>query len=298
MLTFLPYAARGTIASLLLGLNTALHCLPVFVIALAKLIVPLTPWRRLCSRLLNALASSWISVNSAWMRLTQDLDWQVSGGQDLSRDDWYLVTCNHQSWADIFIVQRLLNRRIPQMKFFLKQELIWVPVIGLCWWALDFPFMKRYGKAYLKKHPDRIGKDLETTQRACAKFRDVPVAVFNFMEGTRFTPDKHKRQSSPYRHLLKPKAGGTGYVLSAMGGQLSRLLDITINYGPRIPGFWDFLCGRVDRIEVHIETRPIPPELLGRDYNKDAQFRSDLQRWVKELWRGKDERLETMRGNG
>lgn len=295
MLTFLPPAVRGAIASLLLGLNTGLHCLLVFVLALAKLVVPFKPWRRLCSRLLNAVVSSWISVNSLWMRLTSDCNWQVSGGEGLRRDEWYLVTCNHQSWADIFIVQHLLNHRIPQMKFFLKQELIWIPVIGLGWWALDFPFMKRYGKAYLKKHPEKIGEDLKATQRACEKFRDVPVAIFNFMEGTRFTTAKHKRQSSPYRHLLKPQAGGTGYVLSAMGDQLSTLVDITISYGRRVPGFWDFLCGRLDRVDVHIEKRPIPPELLGRDYNNDTQFRSALQRWVKQLWSEKDELLGTMR---
>lgn len=294
MLTFLPPVVRGMIASLLLGLNTGFHCLLIFVLALTKLAVPLKPWRRLCSRLLNAVVSSWITVNSLWMRLTSDCSWQVTGGEGLRRDEWYLVTCNHQSWADIFIVQHLLNHRIPQMKFFLKQELIWVPVIGLGWWALDFPFMKRYDKAYLKKHPEKIGEDFKATQRACEKFRDVPVAIFNFMEGTRFTPDKHKRQNSPYRHLLKPRAGGTGYVLSAMGEQLSTLVDITISYGRQAPGFWDFLCGRIEKVRVHIETRAIPPELLGCDYNKDARFRNNLQHWVKELWAEKDERLDAM----
>jgi 1-acyl-sn-glycerol-3-phosphate acyltransferase len=41
------------------------------------------------------------------------------------------------------VLQRIFHGRIPFLKFFLKQELIWVPVIGLAWWALDFPFMKR-----------------------------------------------------------------------------------------------------------------------------------------------------------
>lgn len=294
MLTFLPPAARGVIASLLLALNTALHSLPIFFVALIKLLVPFKPWRRQCTRILNALVSTWIIVNTGWMRLTQDIDWRITGDTDLSPHEWYLVTCNHQSWGDIFIVQRLLNRRVPQLKFFLKQELIWVPVIGLCWWALDYPFMKRYSRSELKKHPEKIGKDLETAQRACEKFRDVPVSIFNFMEGTRFTPAKHKLQNSPYRHLLKPRAGGTGYVLSAMGSRLSNLIDITISYEPHPPGFWDFLCGRLDRVRVHIERRPIPAELLGRDYLKDSQFRKSLQRWVKDLWADKDERLEAM----
>ncbi|PLX84211.1 MAG: acyltransferase [Desulfuromonas sp.] len=294
MLTFLPPTLRGCISIFLVGLNTALVSLPLFLLALLKFLVPFRPWRRFCGRALNKISEIWIALNSGWMRLTQDLDWKVQSPEGLSRDDWYLVTCNHQSWADIFIAQHLLNRRIPQMKFFLKQELIWVPVLGMCWWALDFPFMKRYTRAYLKKHPEKIGKDLETTRQACEKFRDIPVAIFNFMEGTRFSPAKHKSQRPPFRHLLKPRTAGTGFVLSHMGQNMRTLIDITISYGGPVPTFWDFLCGRTGQIRVTIEKVPIPTELLGRDYTSDAPFRSQLQRWVSGIWTEKDRKLAAM----
>ena len=161
MLSFLPGPVRGTLALLLLSLNTLLCCIPVFLLAILKLILPVKLIRNGINRLLNAIAALWIDINGFTHRLTQKQRWHVEGVEQLKKRDWYLVLANHQSWADIFVLQNIFNRRIPFMKFFLKQELIWVPVIGLAWWALDFPFMKRFSKSYLAKHPEMKGKDME-----------------------------------------------------------------------------------------------------------------------------------------
>jgi hypothetical protein len=48
----------------------------------------------------------------------------------------------------------------------------------------------------------------------------------NFVEGTRFTNDKHKQQSSPYNHLLRPKSGGIAFVLAAMGDYIQNIRQI------------------------------------------------------------------------
>lgn len=294
MLSSLPAPLRGILSMLMLSLNTAVHCSLIFCIALLKLLIPLPAWHRLCALPLDRLAASWVDTNGLWIRLTQNQSWEVEIASDLRRDRWYLITCNHQSWADIFISQRLLNHRIPQMKFFLKQQLIWVPVIGLAWWALDFPFMKRYTRQDLKKHPEKRGKDFETTEKACRKFLHQPVAIFNFLEGTRITSAKHLRQESPYRYLLRPRPGSTGFVLGAMGEQLKELLDITIYYPDGVPGFWDFLCGEKCAARISIKTRPIPHQLLGKDYSSDRTFRNELQQWVNELWASKDEQMERL----
>jgi len=274
-------------------LNTALICLPLFGMALLKRLIPLRPWRRFCDGTLDGISAFWIDINRIWMKPVRDVDWQIS---DLATDRWYFVTCNHQSWADIFIAQSLLNRRIPQMKFFLKQELIWVPVVGLCWWALDYPFMKRYDREYLKKNPHKLGKDLETARKACRKFSDHPVAIFNFMEGTRFSAEKHRKQRSPFRHLLKPKTGGTGLAFDVIGDKLETLVDLTIHYQGEAPDFWNFLCGNYGKVTVQVRQAPIPAELRGRDYAKDSEFRALLQRWVQELWEEKDRALVRWEG--
>ncbi|RRJ85379.1 acyltransferase [Aestuariirhabdus litorea] len=301
MLTFLPPFVRGIIAALILTTQTLLLVPLLLFVALLKLLLPIPPLRVFCTRVGIGIAEIWISINSGWMRLTQKLEWDVEMPESLNTDSWYLVTSNHQSWADITILQHLLNRRIPMLKFFLKQELIWVPVIGLAWWALDFPFMKRYTQEYLRKHPEKKGKDLETTRKACEKFKHTPVAVFNFLEGTRFTPAKHERQQSPFQHLLRPKAGGIGFVLGAMGEQLDTLLNVTIYYADspesHRPSYWDFLCGRVNGVVVRMAQQPIPAEFRGGDYLNDDGYREQFQLWVNRLWEEKDQQLSELACN-
>ncbi|WBA82016.1 acyltransferase [Endozoicomonas sp. GU-1] len=297
MLSSIPAFLRGCLSASVLAINTLVMSIPLLAFSLSRFLMPIKPWQKLCTRLCIAIAECWISINSGWMKLTRRMQWQIAGLDSLQKDEWYLVTCNHQSWADIFIVQHLLNRRIPMLKFFLKQELIWVPVIGLCWWALDFPFMKRYSRAYLEKHPEKRGEDLKATRKACEKFRDVPVSVFNFIEGTRFTDAKHKQQKSSFQYLLKPRAGGVGFVLGAMDQQLRTLINITIVYQDGVPSFWDFLCGRGDAINVRIEKQTISDAYLGRDYSNDEVFREQCQNWVNELWTEKDQLILSVKEN-
>lgn len=297
MLGFLPAPLRGVIASLLLGLNTIVCCTPLFIVSLFKLCLPFAPAQRLTDELMRHIHEAWISNNNAWINLLGKTRWQVAGLSGLDYQHSYLITSNHQSWVDILVLQYVLNRRIRPLKFFLKQVLIWVPVIGLAWWALGFPFMKRYSKAYLAKHPEKAGKDLETTRRTCAKFRGKPTAIFNFAEGTRFTAQKHRQQQSPYQHLLKPKAGGIAFVLDAMGEQLQSIINVTLHYPAGAPGFWDLLCGRVKDIVVHIEELPIPQEFLGRNYDRDEAYRLAFQQWINQLWQDKDALLAQLRQN-
>lgn len=281
----------GVVSSLMLSINTLFWCIIIFFFALLKLLLPFKSVRILIDRILNGLATNWISCNSGWMRLTQKTRWDVQGLDGLQYKNWYLVNTNHQSWVDIFVLQHLLNRKIPFLKFLIKRQLIYVPVIGLAWWALDFPFMRRHSREYLEKHPNMRGKDLETTRKACEKFARIPTSVMNFPEGTRFTTTKHDEQKSPYRFLLKPKAGGIALTLESMGHKFQSFLDITIVYPDGGPRFWDFLCGMVNRITVHIQHLKIPKEFIGGDYENNAKYREAFQQWLYQLWLEKDERI-------
>jgi 1-acyl-sn-glycerol-3-phosphate acyltransferase len=289
----LPPPLRAAVAALLLVLNTLLWCGFLFLAALLRLLLPFATVRRRLDPLLNGIAAAWIAGNSGWMRLTQRTAWDVAGIDDLPRRGWYLVTCNHQSWVDIFVLQHLLNRRIPLLKFFLKRELIYVPVMGLAWWALDFPFMRRHSENVLRRNPDKRLQDLETARRACAKFAFVPTSVMNFVEGTRFTAAKHAQQQSPYRHVLKPKAGALAMSLHALGDRFESLLDVTIVYPDGAPSFWQFLRGDVRRIIVRAHRVPIPAEFRGGDPT-DARARKQVQRWLLALWEQKDEQIESL----
>ena len=291
----MPPIVTGIIASLLLLANTLFWACFLFPLTFLKVIIPVAPIRKVLTSVLAMIANAWITCNSGWMMLTQKMNWTIERPDNLNRQGWYFVLSNHQSWVDILVLQHTLNGRIPLLKFFLKQELIKVPIMGAAWWALDFPFMKRYSKEYLAKHPEMKGKDLETTRAACEKFKDMPTSVMNFLEGTRFTQRKHDETQSPFKHLLKPKAGGMAFAMSAMGDQFQSILDVTINYPDGIPTFADFIQGKMPRCEVVVEEKPIPSELMNGDYETDAQYRLDFQQWVQQLWEEKDARLESMR---
>ena len=290
----LPPLARGAVSGVLLLLNTLAGFLALFPVALIKLVLPVPAVRRAIDRWLNAVGEWWIANNGRWMGLVQPLDWCVAGQAELRRDRWYMVIANHQSGVDILVLQRVLNRRIPFLKFFLKRELIWVPVIGLCWWALDFPFMKRHTQRFLREHPERRGDDVAAIRRACARFALVPTSVMSFVEGTRFTARKHAGQQSPYARLLRPRVGGVALALNAMGEQFHALLDVTIFYPGGIPTVVDLLCGRVGSVVVEIRERPIPPTLVGGNYGADADYRARAQEWMESLWAEKDQALERL----
>ena len=294
MLRFLPPTLQGVLSFLILTANTLLWCALLFVVALFKLVLPAAMGRRRLDPVLNALATAWVTCNSAWMRWATRTEWRVEGVESLRYNNWYLVNCNHQSWVDIFVLQSTLNRRIPLLKFFLKQELIYVPVIGVAWWALDFPFMKRHSRAALRENPDLRNQDRESARRSCAKFASVPTSVMNFAEGTRFTPEKHATQASPYRHLLKPKTGAIAMALEAMGSQFQALIDVTIAYPDGIPSFWDYLCGRVQRVSVQVRQVEIPPELRVGDYEEDRALRKAFARWMDAIWQQKDQDLDRL----
>jgi 1-acyl-sn-glycerol-3-phosphate acyltransferase len=282
MLARLPPLLRGVVTSVLVGLNTLIAFTLMIPPALVKLLVPAAGVRNACTRLLNAIANRWVANNNAWIHAVNRARWDVHGVAGLHRRGWYLVSSNHQSWVDILVLQRVLHGHVPMLKFFLKAELIWVPVIGLAWWALDFPFMKR-GRGHGAR-----SSDLRTTREACEKFKRIPTAVMNFVEGTRFTRAKHHAQKSPYRHLLKPKIGGLGIALATMGEQFECMLDITIVYPQGAPSFWDLLSGRVDAVIVRVQQRDIPAEVLGGDPVGDKAYRQRLSAWIEGQWAEKD----------
>lgn len=181
------------------------------------------------------------------------------------------------------------------LKFFMKQDLLWtLPIGGLACYMLDFPFMKRHSKEYLKKHPDQREKDIETTRKACEIYKHKPIAIMNYLEGTRFTQEKHRARHSPYHNLLQPKAGGIALVLATMDDYIHHIIDTTIVYHTDALSLWNFFCGRIPKITVHYEVIPVPKELHG-DYYHDKEFRLVFQQWLNQRWLIKDQLINEIR---
>lgn len=272
---------KGIAASLVLTANILSAFSILFPLALIKFILPFQVVRKVIDPVLNGLAEWWVMVNAAWMKAVQPHPWEITGLNNFKRKGWYLVSSNHQSWVDILVLQRVFSNRIPLLKFFLKFELLYVPVMGLAWWALDFPFMRRKGG-------QSAAKDIETARKACEKFRLIPTSVISFAEGTRFTPAKHAQQKSPYQHLLKPKTGGLAMALQTMGPLFDSLVDVTIIYPGGVPTFMDLLTGKVKDVVVDIQQIQIPESLSSAEATAQPEHRAQLQLWINDLWLRKD----------
>lgn len=283
---------RGILVTAIFSITIIMVTIPIVFFALLRL-VPVPAWQHFLNPCLDASANFWIRVNNVQQDWLLPTSLEIEGIGDLDPKEWYMLVANHQAWADILIIVRTFGTKIPGVKFFFKRSLLWVPVLGLALWGLDFPSMSRHSKAAIARDPSLKGKDLERTRTACARFRHHPVTIINFLEGTRFTPEKQGQQGSVYRHLLMPKAGGLAFALNAMDGQLHQLLDVTIYYEGGVPSYWDYVRGKVKRIRVQVRQLPIPVELLG-NYEGDPEFRARFQQWVNTLWQQKDEVIETL----
>ena len=282
---------KGVIALIAVVSNIVFWFIPIMLFAIVRFVLPFTAVRRFTSRVLMACGENWISVNSRLLESTQGTQFHITGTENLRRQDWYLIASNHQSWVDIVVLQRVFNRRIPFLKFFIKHVLIWVPFLGQAWWAMDMPFMKRYSRKFLEKNPHLKGKDLEATRKSCERFAEVPTSVINFVEGTRFTPEKHAKVNSPYTNLLPPRAGGIAFALSVMGDQFRSLLDVTIVYPGGSKSFWQMCTGELKAVAVDVREIPVEPWMSAGDYLEDPEFRARFQAWLTDLWVEKDRRF-------
>lgn len=287
MLEFLPASVVGVIALFLYAINLAFWVTVLFVVALVRVLMPGEKLRRKLYGLMQALPSYWIGGNGVVLRLTTRIEWKVEGLERLPKEGWYVLVANHQSWADILILQQVFNRKLPTLKFFLKKQLIWLPFAGQACWLLDFPFMERPDKRLLKRNPTMKGKDIEATRIACQKFKQSPSTVINFLEGTRFSLAKRQQQKSPYQYLLKPKSSGLATALCVLESYVHTLIDVTIVYPNPLITAWDFFCGRMKTIIVKIQVLPIPSKFL-HHFIENRNVRAEFQQWINRLWEEKD----------
>ena len=281
---------KGSLATILVIMNTVIACTPLFLAGLIRL--PLSgAARSSLDRSMDLVIEYWVGCNRLLFDLLRITNVEVTwdGGEGLSKKRWYIVISNHQSWADILILQTRLFGHIPPIKFFTKQQLIWIPFLGVAMWLLGFPYVRRMSKRQIAENPKLAEIDRQSTLSACAGFRNHPTTVLNFLEGTRFTPEKHARQDARFQSLLNPKIGGLVYTLAALEDRLHYFVDVTIEYPDGIPTFWEFMKGECHNVQMLVHCRDIPATLAASHEFED--IRVALVPWIEDLWQEKDERL-------
>jgi len=285
---------RGVAIAILLFFNLLFWGSLVLLGGLVKLLMPTKPSRTRAVRALAWLAEHWVGGNDAIFDMLLPTKWEISGIEGTRYDGRYLIISNHISWVDIFAVQRAFHGHAAFIRFFLKHQLIWSPILGQACAALEFPFMHRYSPEYLEKHPEKRGKDLETARRLCRRYRFIPVAILNFVEGTRFSRDKHADQDSPYRHLLRPRVGGVAFALASLGENLDAMFDVTLRYPRHDITMWQFATGRVGKITIHARRLDVPAEFLTSAVTEPGDVRERFKVWIDQRWREKDAELDAL----
>lgn len=296
---FLPSSLIGVLTFLGMLLSVMLWGGLIVPLAVLKLLIPIHRSQRACSRAAVQLAVCWVATNRMVYALLHSARGQFTLDGTLDPRKNYLLICNHQEWTDIVILFDAFHHRTPLLRFFLKYELLYVPLIGSGCWAMDFPFMKRHTREQIAANPALRDEDLQTTRRACEIYRSEPVTVVNFVEGTRFSEHKRASKGSPYRHLLRPKSAGLSFTLNAMGEQFAGLIDCTLVYEPTQGRglLWSWLRGDQRRLRLHAQVRPLPADLLHGDYESGAVFRERFQQWVNTLWAEKEARIEALKAS-
>lgn len=282
-----------TVGSVITG-STFFHGPPVLALGLTKLF---KKSKKVDETNIN-ITNSWLSVNN-WLidHVLPETQWDITVDEnlDLNMQGRYLMTCNHQSWVDTTVNQYFGLTRMPLTRFFTKWELIFIPFVGQAFKILGFPMMKRHTKEQIAKNPELKTRDMEEARKACEQLLSQPFTLLNYLEGTRFTPEKHAQQQSPFTNLLKPKAGGLALALSILGDKIDALVDMTIVYPDGAPGYGEFWLGEVPRIAVNMRKIEIPEWVLGGNYEDDAEYRERFQNWVEDLWTEKDQLISTIK---
>lgn len=285
---------KGLIVGSVITGSTFFHGPPVLALGLTKLF---KKSQKVDETNIN-ITNSWLGINN-WLidHILPNTQWDITVDDDLdlNMQGRYLMTCNHQSWVDTTVNQYFGLTRMPLTRFFTKWELIFIPFVGQAFKILGFPMMKRHSKAQIAKNPELKFRDMEEARKSCEQLLSQPFTLLNYLEGTRFTPEKHQQQNSPYTHLLKPKAGGLALALDILGDKIDALMDMTIVYPNGAPGYGEFWLGDVPRIAVNMRKINIPDWVFGGNYEDDAEYRERFQAWVDELWTEKDQLISAMK---
>lgn len=295
------YPLRAVLVIILMIINDII--LPSCVLMTAPFIwiMPTKKSQVFVFRCVNVLPWLWRGIGNALLSVCIVGRLRLTKQGEIHSDRWYLLISNHQCYMDILLVDKVTNRKAPPSRFFLKKALLWqLPILSWVCWFLGYPFLDRRSKASPGKQDESVGvkklrrDDITKTKKACDLFKIAPTMPIIYPEGTRFTKAKYEKQDSPFKYLLKPKAGGVAMILSELNKELSGIINMTINYSDEKPTVWRILSGKIKYIDVHYEILPVTEDLAG-DYVVDREYRTKIQKWLNAVWADKDSLLASLK---
>ncbi|MBS02770.1 MAG: hypothetical protein CMQ24_08720 [Gammaproteobacteria bacterium] len=232
-------------------------------------------------RLIQACYRNAVAINSWWLRHVSGirmvahppLPGPAGSAPPLDhfdlRGQHVVLLANHRTWFDIPLLQALTVPAGPILKFVVKRELAWVPIVGWVCLVLRFPLMRRGGTTEART------ADLHAVSKAAQDRQSTQDALIIFAEGTRITDTKHAAAKSPYRHLLPPKAGGFRTVLRHSPAE-AVICDMTVIYRATEVSFWRCLGGRVPQVDVYLRQRALADVTDVREFLRTTWGEKDV----------------------
>ena len=133
-----------------------------------------------CRRYQYPLSQRWCRFSMWWLRLTCEIDYQVTGSEHLpAAAEPTIIMAKHQStWETLF-----LHQYLPPLAWVIKRELLWLPFFG---WALallrPIAINRQSGASAVK----------QVIRQGIAHLRQGQWVLI-FPEGTRMAPGVRKR---------------------------------------------------------------------------------------------------------
>ncbi len=283
----------GTLTFFAILITLSLWLVPLTIINIPR-IIPNKNLKIFLGSISNKMGSATVASITSTLRILHKFEWDFQIPNDVNTETWYIAMSNHQSWADIFILLAAGHKKIPLLKFFMKKELQWIPIIYLVHKTVDMPFLNRHSRAQILANPELKRVDYENAKKAAKRFSRNPSSAFSFAEGTRFTSEKHSAQESPYSNLLKPKVGALAIALSGMP-QVNTLIDFTIVYATQKRSTWEFLCGDLSKAKVVAKTYTLPENLKNRSFEEEDDYRKNFQTFVDAIWLEKQQTIKDLK---
>lgn len=263
---------RAAITLVGITLNLCYWCVPLVFLLIGKTCLP--RWNKSWNRVCDAIYRNAVRIDDWLLHNVSHARWHSN--EITFNHQTYVLVANHVSWSDILLLQSIVAKNGPIIKFLCKWQLTLVPIFGLIILAFDFPILRRQAKR--RSHEkDRRESDLDRIRRACRTLGENPAAILSFAEGTRFTDSKHEATGAPYRHLLPPRLGGLETIIRSLSHLEPLLIDVSIAYA-RPCTLWQFLGGSVPEVQLKCST------------TTHATLRyTSVQDWLNDAWREKDD---------
>ena len=244
----------------------------------------LLPFSRRAFRKVNREVADW------WWGMCVILSRRIYGihlelyGDEVPMRENAVVLANHQQMPDITFLMILARSRdrLGDLKWFVKDQLKWVPGVGWGMVFLDCVFVKRdwtADAASIEQTFSRILRD------------QVPLWLVTFPEGTRLKPNKltasqdyaAKNGLPTLQHVLLPRTKGFVASVAGLRKHLDAVYDVTIAYEKGVPTLWQYVKGLAPVAHLHLHRVPMD-ELPEED--------EALAAWLMERFEQKDRLLE------